>query len=135
MNESARLAWCRQQLVEATQLLAADFAGQVAALPSFVHVPDEVLLHYDDAFLLMPQVLEAGLITAEQAAVAEAMHQALDTISVPQDYAVALRALEHAPEWAALRAQARALLKALDEPLRAPEFSQTVYVSSGHRAL
>ena len=118
----------RRLLVETTWLLAADFPIQVAALPDFVHVPDELLLEYDSAFALVPQLFEAGLLSSEQFALAEAFNTSLDALVVDEDYEVALAAVERSPEWEAVREQARVLLAALGESLCPPDMSHAIYV-------
>jgi hypothetical protein len=55
------------QLIQATQLLAADYETQHNQLPDFVHLPDELALIYEDAILLLDQIIQAELITLEQA--------------------------------------------------------------------
>jgi hypothetical protein len=49
-------------LVSALQLLALDYDLQVASLPTFVHVPDELALNFGDCFVLVPQMQRAALV-------------------------------------------------------------------------
>lgn len=123
--------WSRSVLVECARLLAADFEAQRAALPDFVHVPDELLLEFDYAVSVAWAALEGGRITPEQHAQAVALNQACGAVVVPSDYAAALAAVRDGPEWAALRAQARALLAALGEDVRPPDLSHGTYVRGG----
>lgn len=59
--------WFLEMLVDSLRLAALPADQQVAALPDFVHVPDEVALLYDDAWRLVPQIREAGLLTDDRA--------------------------------------------------------------------
>ena len=122
------VGWFRHLLVEAARLLAADYKDQVAALPSFVHVPDELLSEYAEAFLLAPQVLDAGLVTSDQFAIAEHLDRACAAMHVDEVYDDALAAVQHDPAWQDLRRKARELLVALGEDLRLPDLSHAVYV-------
>lgn len=49
MKPNADDRFARQSMIDALQLLAAPAAEQVAALPSFVVVADEVALTFEDA--------------------------------------------------------------------------------------
>lgn len=120
--------WFRQRLVEAARLLAADYNDQVAALPTFDHVPDELLNEFGEAFLLARQALDAGLLTPHQFAIALDLDQACEALPVSEDYHEALAAVRNAQEWEALRVKARELLKALGEEVRLPDLSHAVYV-------
>jgi hypothetical protein len=62
MSAHAREARFREMLIESVQLLAADFDAQVAALPAFVVVADEVALTFDDCYQLLDQIVAAGLL-------------------------------------------------------------------------
>lgn len=122
-------AW-RHMLVEAARLLAADPQVQEASLPSFVHVPDELLLTFGDAFLLAPRALEAGAITEEQFRMAAQLDRACEQTEVPEHYPDALEAVRQSASWAILREQANALLDSLGEERRPPDLDHVVYVST-----
>jgi hypothetical protein len=66
------------QLVNALQLVALPLDRQVAVLPSFVNVQDEVMLLYADAFLGVPQLRDAGVVSADQEALLAELDELLD---------------------------------------------------------
>ena len=49
-------------LTDSVRLVAASADEQVAVLPSFVCVTDEIITCFSDAFLLVPQLRRAGMI-------------------------------------------------------------------------
>jgi hypothetical protein len=54
-------------LINATRVVALGPSEQRSAFPEFVVVSDEIALNYADAFLLVGQLLEEGLLNEEQA--------------------------------------------------------------------
>jgi len=72
-------------IVNALRLAALPAQKQVAALPEFVHVPDEVALIYDDGFGLVPQLQEANAITPSQAGALRELDQ-LDAGAPDHDF-------------------------------------------------
>ena len=110
-------------VVSALQLVAAEAGEQVAALPAFVHVPDEVALTFDDAMALVPHLLAAGLL--DDAAVAQlvALDTALQAITV---WSVA--ALHDEAAWHDVRQRARALCRQLGLARGPIDLSWGVYV-------
>ena len=54
-----------RQLIEAIRLVAVSYDDQVTCLPSFVHMPDEIALSYNDRYLLVPQFIDQGLLRKE----------------------------------------------------------------------
>ena len=51
-----------KSLVESLLLLASSYEQQQSYLPDFVIVQDEVVGTFYDAFLLLPEIIEAGLL-------------------------------------------------------------------------
>jgi hypothetical protein len=114
----------RPILVSALQLLAADYDEQVAVLPDYVHVPDELALHFDDAMVLVPQIQAGGLIDESAVRAIEGVDQALR--DVPE---WTLDALRTDPGGATVRHRAREVLDHLGEPRGPIDLSFTTYVS------
>lgn len=127
VDESDRLSWCRRQLVEAAQLIAVGPDSHAAALPDFVHAPDELRLVWDDAFILAPQVHDAGLITDEAFRLATALDERINAAPVAPDYEEAMAAIASSPEWVVVREQARVLVEALGAEVEPPDL-RTGYV-------
>ena len=128
MDDAPDPSWCRHQIVEAARLAGFDFPDQQSALPSFVHLPDEVIIGVEEARRFAPRAHSAGSITSDQLALVIEIDQLLDALPVDQDYPAALRQMESASEWATLRMKARALLTALGEELGPPDPGTVVYV-------
>jgi len=51
-----------KSLVESLRLLASSYEQQQSYLPDFVIVQDEVVAMFCDAFLLLPEIIEAGFL-------------------------------------------------------------------------
>ncbi len=116
------------RLIEVLRLLAAPYEVQRAALPDFVHLPDEIANNLDNVLPFMDQLADAGLLNPEQ--VAEI--QKIDSIfarksdgDVPSFWT--LDAMRDSDEWAAIRTLARKVLHALHQPMRAPNLSWLQY--------
>ena len=122
-------AW-RHVLVEAARLLPADPDVQESSLPSFVHVPDALLLTFSEAFRLAPGALNAGAITEEQFRLAAQLDRACAQMRVEENHRDALQSMHRFPTWARLREQASALLDALGEERLPPNLDHVVYVSA-----
>src|SRR3982751_2382457 len=110
-------------LTSAVQLLAADPDEQVATLPDFVHVPDELAQNFDDTYVLAPQIHAAGLLDERAMRALEPLNQSLEGIS-----AWTLEAVRADPEWASVRAQARAALQAMGAARGPIDLSWGAYV-------
>ncbi len=122
-------AW-RHTLVEAARLLAAEPHVQESSLPSFVHVADELLLTFGEAFRLARGALEAGAITEEQFRLAAQLDRACERMKVEENYGDALQSVHRSPTWARLREQASALLAALGAERLPPNLDHVGYVSA-----
>jgi len=120
----------RHALVEAARLLAADPHVQESSLPSFVQVPDELLLTFSEAFHLAAGALESGAITEEQFRLAAQLDRACARMKVEENHPDALQSVHRSPTWARLREQASALLDALGEERLPPNLDHVVYVSA-----
>ncbi len=70
-----------EQLIQSLQLLAAEYDTQVKSLPDFVHVPDELVLIYDDCFRIVDQLIDAGLVNKQQSAKLKELDKILDKMS------------------------------------------------------
>lgn len=57
-----------ESLVESLKLLASAYENQRSYLPDYVIVQDEVIALFEDAFLLLPQIIEAELVDRQSIA-------------------------------------------------------------------
>jgi hypothetical protein len=113
----------RRVLVSALQLLAADYDDQVKALPEFVHVPDELALTFDDAYVLLPRLRAAHLVDDDAVHQLEQLHDKLASIS-----AWTPEALRSDPTWLEIRRQASVVLDGLGAPRGTIDLSWGEYV-------
>ena len=119
-----------EHLVDALQLLAADYETQVNSLPAFVHVPDELALTYNNCFLLVDQLIEHGLINELQKVKLEALDATLDHMSEQGSEELwTLDALESHCCWQKIRSQATELLYLFGRQKQRPDLSWIEYVS------
>jgi hypothetical protein len=110
-------------LTSALQLLAADPDEQVAALPDFVHVPDELTLNFDDAMVLAPRLRRAGLLDDGATERLQELQSALQAIDRWD-----LDALREDPAWSNVRERARDVLAHLGLPRGPIDLSSGQYV-------
>jgi hypothetical protein len=120
----------RALIVNALRLAALSAEDQAAALPEFVHVPDEVALIYDDAYVVVPQLCEAGVITDNQAEALSELDRQFTEMSDAHDRATlwtreAMRVDKRWSEARRLATQALSLLGAAPGP---PDFSGITFV-------
>jgi hypothetical protein len=124
--------WCLQQVVDSLRLAALPAEEQIAALPDFVHVPAEVALLYDDAFRLVPQIRDAGLITNEQQESLvriNRLHGDMGT-ATDKDWLWTVDAMRSDERWARSRRLAVEALAALGREAGTPRFEGTTWVSA-----
>lgn len=123
----------RHLLVEAARLLAADPHVQELTLPSFVHLADELLQTFGDAFLLALGALRAGAITEEQFRSSAQLDRACERTNVEENDPDALQSVHRSSLWAHLREQGGALLDALGEERLPPSLDHVAYVPASPR--
>ncbi len=118
-----------EMLIQSLQLLAADAEVQIHALPSFVHVPDEIALIFSDAYLLADDLVTAGLIHDYQEAELDSLDKLLDQIS--GDKALwTLHALRASRQWEEIRVLARGILDSLGQERQKPNLFWLRYIRS-----
>lgn len=114
-------------LLQSLHLLAASYEQQMQAFPSFVHVPDEVALVFSDAYLFVPELTQACLITTDQSADLAQVEQVLDHMSQRKEVWT-VDALKTSPQWKEVRQLAHKLLDSFHEPNRPPDLFWLQYV-------
>jgi hypothetical protein len=117
-------------LVDGIQLLAASAADQVSALPDYVCVTDEVVSNFGDAYLLVPQLQRAGLVSELAATALKDLDDHL--AAMPADDALMeASSLDTHDFWAEARKRAASALQALGVPQKAPSMKHVSYVEGG----
>ena len=72
-------------LIQCLKLLASNPEAQIEALPSYVSVPDELLLIYDDLYIMVDQFLEEGLIGLKEMQALNSLAQHGERITKAKD--------------------------------------------------
>jgi len=113
-----------EMVVDALRLVSLPADEQVAVLTDFVHVPDEVALLYDDAWRLVPQIREAGLITDEQYEVLARLDRHHEEMSKApkEDSLWTIQAMREDKRWEEGRRLAVEALATLGRELGRPSF-------------
>lgn len=118
-----------ETLVNATRVLALGPEEQRISFPEFVVLPDELAQNFADAFMLVDQLLEQGLLNREQAQLFELVdHELRSMTELGAQELWTSDALSHREEWQVVRAKARAALGALGEGLGKASLSGITYV-------
>jgi hypothetical protein len=119
----------RANVVSALRLVVLTADEQVAALPEFVHVPDEVALIYDDAYRLVPPLTAGEFLTPEQAAALDRLDRHFASMTESSNKALwTIAAMATGEQWATSRALARDALASLGESPGAPDFEGTRWI-------
>jgi hypothetical protein len=114
-----------ERLIEALRLMACSADAQIAALPDFVVVADEVALLFDDEFRAVDldactSVVRDGLVT---------INRELSEMSKSKSPSLwTIEALRAASDWESLRTTAKAVLTALGVSIGRPDLSWATYV-------
>ena len=118
-----------ERLVQSIRLLASDYETQIRSFPSFVHIPDELALTYNDCFLLVDQMAKAGLLNERQLARLKELDGALEQMSEKESEELwTLDALKKSSEWQDIRLIASELLVLLGRKKQRPDLSWIAYV-------
>lgn len=114
-------------LVDSIQLLAASAAEQVSALPDYVCVTDEVVSNFGDAYLLVPQLERAGLVSESAATALKDLDNHL--VAMPADDALMeASSLETHDFWTEARKRAASALRVLGVQQKEPSMRHVSYV-------
>ena len=120
----------RIRLVQSLQLLALPADEQIASLPSFVHIPDELALIYENAFEVVRQFPDDLAIE---------LLLVLDAIDLQTSFMTDLYqdgdldvwthdAIRHHKAWQIVRLLARTALMLMDEPVDKPSLDWMTYI-------
>lgn len=126
MNEDALIKY--KNLVDSLKLIALDYEEQVKSLPDFVHVPDEIALTFDEAFLRRRVLVEERLISEEALKMLTELDKLFEVMS--QDKSLwDNKKLKESIEWQLTRSHARTILDILGEDLTRPDFDNIDWIN------
>ena len=123
---SANSALLYRQLVDGLRLVASPYETQVAVLPDFVNVPDEVLNAVDSAYFR--QLREDGTLSQVGFEALRDFDEFADTWPECDDYDTALRALREGSWFQEFRIRAHTVLDVLGELYSKPMMHGVTYV-------
>lgn len=108
--------------LQSLRLVGSSSKVQISKFPNFVNVPDEIALVYNDAYLLIPQLLDQNLISIEALNILKKLNELFDKMS--KDYSLwALDKLENDENWKLSRELAHSALEALGESYDNPDLN------------
>lgn len=114
-------------LVDALRLVAASAKEQIPLLPDFVCVTDEVATTFGDAYLLVPQLKHAGLVSPEAALAIGRLDEFFE--AMPEDGTLATpESLSTHSFWSQARSLATEALERMGEEKRSPDLSGITWV-------
>lgn len=116
-----------RQLVEALQLLSADYSTQVNALPKFVVVPDEIALIFHECVLLLDQISEGSSLKEEEVRQLLEIDDKLNKLSTEADF-WRLESLRYHPEWDKIRMIAKDILRSIGVAQAKPDLDWITFV-------
>jgi len=121
------------KLIDVLRHLASDYETQVAVLPDFVVVADELAENFDLVFIQLADKIErAGLISHNTWLRLKALDDHFGRMSDQEDKRIwTLDALRDDPEWADIRAEAKSILRQMGEKEGRPDLSWNVYIGGG----
>src|SRR5574341_1587583 len=96
----------RSELCRTISMLAASADEQIEYLKGYRVLPgiDELALEFDDVYVMVPQLVEQGLITTEQCEAVDSLSDKLKVMSGMQNaHLWTPDALISSPEWADIR--------------------------------
>jgi hypothetical protein len=127
-----RAASFLEMLVDALRLAALSPNEQIAALPDFVDVPFEIAQTYNDAWVLAPQIREAGLLTADQYASLERIDRLFEEMSdASLEDLWTIEAVRKDPLWERSRELATEALSSLGRSTGRPRFEGITWIPAG----
>jgi len=116
-----------QFLIESLRLVAASPEEQVNALPDFVCVADEIATTFGDAFLLVPQLEQADLVSKAAVEVLRRLDSLFESGEGVEELAEPEMLRTH-ESWAEARRLAGEALDALEEERRLPVLSHITWI-------
>ena len=116
-------------IIESLQLMAADYDTQIDILPTFIHVPDEIALIFDEAHLCALELKGEGLINEQQELGLARIDQRLDDMSNNEGLWT-LDQLKSSPQWSELRGLALEVMASFGLTKKRPNIHWLQFVPS-----
>jgi hypothetical protein len=113
-------------LVDALRLAAAEPETQIKSLPDFVHIPDEIALNFDDAYIYKKELLIENRISAEMAELLDEIHKESDFMS-DNKVGWKIEDLSSSHHWKKIRETAKKLLHMMGEEIQPPKLDWVSY--------
>lgn len=122
-----------ERLLEVLKLMASDYVVQKAALPSFVVVPDEIALLFEDEFSVASA--SGGSIGAHDPQIGQELRLLNDSLEHMSDDKELWTdaALQSSSEWQGIRQRASRVLAMMGEELRPPRLEWATYIEGKRR--
>ena len=117
-------------LLESIRLVAAPFEVQKKSLPDFVNLVDEVATTFGDAYLLVPQLIRAGLISSGAANAIKLLDDHLANMAAVTQPSRAASVLTNS-SWEEARTLARKALKEMGEEATIPTLGHLKWFRAG----
>ncbi len=114
-------------LLDSILLVASSADEQLSSLPDFVVVTDEVATTFGDAFLLVPQLERAGIISTDVVSALRKLDSHFNRMP-DEDALMDPASLRDHPFWEEARRLATEALAKLGEEKRPPNLSGTIWV-------
>lgn len=111
-----------KSLVESLRLLSSFYEDQKSCLPDFVNPKDEVAAAFGDAFLLLPQLIEEGLLSQNAIASIIRCFNWMELANRNEDIAD-LESFKNHESWQKVRELAAKALDAMNEDKGKPDLS------------
>ena len=116
-----------KSLVEGLRLLASSYEDQQGYLPTFAIVQDEVIAVFGDAFLLLPQLIEADLLSKEAIASIIRCFNLMD-MAVRNESTSGAESFRHHETWQKVRSLANQALNKMGEARGKPDLSHIDWI-------
>lgn len=121
-----------QMLIQAVQVVSANATTQMDVLPNWVHIPDEIVNIYNESYILVDQLIEAGLVSSYQVEALNNLHNHIHEMTLSRDTNLwTLEALKSHPKWDEMRVLAKNALKKLGVEIDRPNLGWVRYIPGG----
>ena len=121
-----------ETLIEALNILAADYLVQMEAFPDFVFLPDEVISIFSEAYLLFPQIIESELVNECQISSVENVKIFIGQMGDKSEQDIwSMEAMKIHPDWKMLRSFAKDALVTFGKMPELPDLRWITYIRGG----
>lgn len=114
-------------LIQALRLIASGANIQIDSFPQYVNVADEIALLYNDIYLLVPQLVDSGIISSEHIDILFQIDHLFEVMSNDKSIWSTIMLENHA-NWKQARLLALEALKSLNVPYETPNLDFVKWV-------